>query len=170
MSTLTTLSSRRTALVLAVSAPLAVAACDRDLPPATPTPSSTSSSTPLSSTASSRDVDLVGSAREAALHLVSSAEAVTVEHPGLAAELAPWLALHVAHLSVLDGAEDRGIEAEDTQAEVPAPRAAAARRRFLDQEGALAGTLADSAGQADSGDLARALASMSAAVAQRLVG
>ena len=59
--------------------------------------------------------------------------------------------------------QDQGLEAA-----LPADTPAMARTQVSGAEGNLAATLADAARQAASGDLARALASMSAAIAQRV--
>ncbi len=107
----------------------------------------------------------MGTARESVLLMVASVGSVTTAHPRLGPDLAPWLDLHAAHLEVLDDGTPEPL----VEAPLPAPRAAVARQGLLSAEGALAGTLADAARQAASGDLARALASMSAAVTQRLV-
>lgn len=150
-------TSRRTAIALALSAPLALAACELDPPSAVPTETPTAAPLP--------DADVVASARTAILLVVASIEAAGARHPRLAAGLDPWLSLHAAHLAVLDD----GSEASEVEGEIPASRPGAARDRIVALEGSLAGTLADAARQAASGDLARALASMSAAVIQRVM-
>ena len=107
----------------------------------------------------------MAAARKAILLMVATVEATTAAHPRLRAGLGPWLDLHGAHLAVLDdGAEDQAVEPAPIE-----PRAPAARQAVVSAEGALAGSLADSAGRAASGDLARALASMSAGILQRLL-
>lgn len=150
-------TSRRTALALALSAPLALAACDLDPPSAVPTETPTAEPLP--------DAEVVTSARTSILLMVASLEAASARHPQLAAGLDPWLSLHAAHLAAL---EDGSDESEVT-GEIPAGRPAVVRDRIIALEGSLAGTLADAARQAASGDLARALASMSAAVTQRVI-
>lgn len=150
-------TSRRTAIALALSAPLALSACEFDPPSAVPTEAPTAQPLP--------DADVVASARRAIRVMVASVEAASARHPALAAGLDPWLSLHAAHLAAL---EDGSDESEVT-GETPAGRPAIVRDRIVALEGALAGTLADAARQAASGDLARALASMSAAVTQRVV-
>ena len=157
MSTPRALTSRRTALALVLSAPLALAACDLDPPSAAPSESPTTPSSP--------DAEVVASARQAILLTVALLEVVSERHRALRAGIEPLLDLHSAHLEVLDdGAED-----QDPEAVLPADTPAMARTQVSGAEGHLAATLADAARQASSGDLARALASMSAAVAQRVV-
>jgi hypothetical protein len=150
-------TSRRTALALALSTPLAMAACDLDPPSAAPSESPTTPPPP--------DTEVVASARKAILLTVALLEVVSTQHRPLRADIRPLLDLHAAHLEVLDdGSEDQSLETE-----LPADTPAMARTQVLGAEGDLAVTLADAARQAASGDLARALASMSAAVAQRVV-
>ena len=69
------------------------------------------------------------------------------------------IALHTAHLKALDAADKNGSASSLGAGSVMAQIAA--------RERALATLLASKAGVAQSGDLARLLASMSAAVAQR---
>lgn len=150
-------TSRRTAIALALSAPLVLAACELDPPSAVPTEGPTAEPLP--------DAEVVASARKSILLMVASVEAASARHPQLVAGLEPWLSLHAAHLAVLDD----GSEDAEVAGETPASRPAIARDRIVALEGSLAGTLADAARQAASGDLARALASMSAAVTQRVI-
>jgi hypothetical protein len=149
-------TSRRTAIALALSAPLALAACEFDPPSAVPTETPTTEPLP--------DADVAASARGQIVQMVATVEATIEAHPRLRRELAPWLDLHSAHLAVLDVGDD-----QTATAATPPPTAAAARQIVIGAEGALAARLADSARQAASGDLARALASMSAAVTQRVI-
>jgi hypothetical protein len=150
-------TSRRTALTLALSAPLALAACDLDPPSAAPSQSPTTPPLP--------DTEVVASARKAILLTVALLEVVSVQHRSLRARIRPLLDLHAAHLEVLDdGSEDQSPEPA-----LPADTPAMARTQVSGAESNLAVTLADASRQAASGDLARALASMSAAVAQRAV-
>lgn len=152
-------TSRRTAIALAVSTPLALAACDLDPPSATPSTAPTTAP-PVP------DADVVASARKAILLVVASVEATVAAHPRLGRELTPWLDLHATHLALLD--EDEDGEEQTVEPALPAPRPEAARRAIVGAEGGLATSLADAATRAASGDLARALASMSAAVTQRV--
>lgn len=157
MPTLRVLTSRRATIALVVAAPLGLSACELD-PPAT-TPPEAPSPPPVP------DVEVVASARRTILQMVSSLEVVRLAEPRLRAELKPWLALHAAHLEMLDdGAVDEPLEDPG-----PAGDGPRARQRLLAQEALVASALADGARRAASGDLARALASMSAAVRQRLV-
>jgi hypothetical protein len=150
-------ASRRTALALALSAPLVLVACDLDPPTAEPSESPTVPAPP--------DAEVVASSRQAILLTVALLEAVSARHRRLRADIRPLLRLHAAHLEVLDdGSED---EAEEPA--LPADTALMARTQVSDAESSLAAALADAARQAASGDLARALASMSAAVTQRVV-
>ncbi|MEO5664850.1 MAG: hypothetical protein ABIR39_16395 [Nocardioides sp.] len=149
-------TSRRTAIALALSAPLALSACEFDPPSAVPTEAPTTEPLP--------DADVAGVARAQIVQMVATIEATIEAHPRLRRELTPWLDLHDAHLTVLDVGDD-----QTATAAIPPPTGAAARQIVLGAEGALASRLADTARQAASGDLARALASMSAAVTQRVI-
>ena len=94
--------------------------------------------------------------------------AIGQRHAGLRRQLRPWLALHRTHLGALD-AEPADDPADGTAA-VPAPtRPAAALAEVRGSEAALQRALVEDAVAASSGELAQLLASMSAAVAQRLV-
>lgn len=156
MSSLRVHTSRRTALALALSAPLALAACDLDPPTAAPSPSPSAAPLP--------DAEVVASARTAILLTVALLEAVSGRHKPLRADVRPLLGMHRAHLAVLDdGSEDQAVASAS-----PADTPSVARTQVSDAETGLAVTLADAARQAASGDLARALASMSAGVLQRV--
>lgn len=149
-------TSRRTAITLALLAPMAFAACDLDPPSAAPTEEPTAEPLP--------DAEVVGFARGQIVLMVATIEATVEAHPRLRRELTPWLDLHSAHLTVLDVGDD-----QTATPAIPPSTAAAARQIVIGAEGALAARLTDSARQAASGDLARALASMSAAVTQRVI-
>lgn len=156
MSTPRVQTSRRTAIALALSAPLALAACDLDLPTATPPEPPTAAPLP--------DAEVVATARMAILRTIGLLEAASALHRPLRSEIRALLAMHTAHLAALeDGSEDRALDAD-----VPESTPALARAQVSSAEGSLAEILADTARQAASGDLARALASMSAAVTQRV--
>lgn len=100
----------------------------------------------------------------AEVHRVRDLVARTGEtHIGLAGALAPLLALHDAHLALLD------TTPPEAAPPVVAPRSAVALERVRAAETTLQARLAELAGGATSGPFARALASMSAAVAQHLV-
>ena len=108
---------------------------------------------------------MVASARTSIRLTVALLDAVSARHRRLRAEISPLLDLHAAHLEVLDdGAEDEAVAAG-----LSAPTPAMARTQVADAENSLAGTLRDAARRASSGELARALASMSAAVSQRVI-
>lgn len=82
-------------------------------------------------------------------------------HRGLAAAMAPLIALHTAHLELLPAVEvlPRGTGS---------PTSTRAWARLQRGEARLQQQLAELAGSATSGPFARALASMSAAIAQHL--
>ncbi|VXB75411.1 conserved exported hypothetical protein [Nocardioides sp. AX2bis] len=108
------------------------------------------------------DADLVGTAREA---LAAAATLVTVAQrsvPSLRGVLAPLLALHEAHAEALGQPLDLP---RATRRAAPADPLLALVR---DREEQLRIRLADLSVAADSGALARLLASMSAGLAQRL--
>ena len=93
--------------------------------------------------------------------------AIGQRHAGLRRQLRPWLALHRAHLAELDADP---ADAADGTAAAPAPTPrAAALAEVRGSEAALQRALVQDAVAATSGELAQLLASMSAAVAQRLV-
>lgn len=150
-------TSRRTAIALALSAPLALAACDLDPPSSQPTKSATADPLP--------DEAVVGAARKSILLTVATIEAVNARHRSLRVENAPLLALHATHLAVLGEADTD----ETVEGEIPQNTPALARKQVASTENGLAGTLVGTAGEAASGDLARVLASMAAAVTQRVV-
>ena len=159
MSTSRVLTSRRTTISLVLGTPLALAACELD-PPAAPVPAAGSPDPEPAP-----DTEVAAAARKSILLMVASLEAATVTHPRLGPGLRPWLALHAAHLEVLeDGSAEDDVDVAPVVDNLPV-----VRRRLLAEEAALATRLADGARQAASGALARALASMSAAVRQRLV-
>lgn len=148
-------TSRRTAIALALSAPLALAACDIDPPSAVPTATPTAEPLP--------DAEVVASARKTILLAVAQVEAVDARHPTLRAANAPLLAMHAAHLAVLGDSEDQAVEAPYVDITLRG-----ARIQVATAENAVADALVGAAGQAASGDLARALASMAAAITQRV--
>ena len=156
MSTPRVQTSRRTAIALALSAPLALAACDLDPPSAVPSEPATAAPLP--------DAEIVAAAGKWILLTIALLEAVRARHRPLREDIRPLLAMHLAHLEVLERPSDESVEA-DLVAETPA----LARAQISSAEGRLAASLADTARQAASGDLARALASMSAGVTQRVI-
>jgi hypothetical protein len=101
--------------------------------------------------------EVVGQLSTALALLLSSRKA-----PGLRQQLSPIVRAHRSHLEALDG---------DLPAEPPAgppPDAAAALQAVRRSERALQAALADAAGRAESGALARLLASISASATQHL--
>ncbi len=151
----------------AVAAGLVAAGCDLSgsAGPGTETPSPTASGFPgpSSTPAPDPDVELVARVRSEVAGAAALVTAAGAGRPALARELAPLARLHRRHLEALPG--------DDQEAPSAAVRgdATAARRRVRDREAGLQGALADAAMAASSGPLAALLASMSAAVAQRLV-
>ena len=89
---------------------------------------------------------------------------VAARHPGLAGPLADVTLMHQAHADLLAEAGEASAEA----APQPVPgRSPAALALVLTEERKLQAALVEAAGGAASGTFARALASMSAAVAQQ---
>jgi hypothetical protein len=118
-----------------------------------------------------RDADeaLLGAVRRQVAARSVLAEQTATAHVGLATALAPVIAAHQAHAKVL------GAEVPASGTPVPAdtplavlPDANQALAQIRTQEAALQTELADAAGRAASGPLARTLASMAAAVAMHL--
>lgn len=85
--------------------------------------------------------------------------------PRLRRDLQSFARMHRAHLAVLEAPDDRSIPAPD-RGDTPIE----ARERVRTAEQALQRTLADAAVAAQSGALARLLASTSASVSQHLAG
>lgn len=109
------------------------------------------------------DAGLVAEARAALASQVASLAGIVERHRGLSGLVQPLRLAHTAHLEVLGGAAPSG-EVAVTKDRSSAAAVARVRR----EEAALQKTLADLAGRATSGQLARALASMSASIAQHL--
>ena len=108
------------------------------------------------------DEALINEAAAAVAAQLALVQSVSDENLGLAGALAPILAAHVAHASLL-----APTDPVETGAATPvgeSARAALARVRRREMQAELAGFAAE----AVSGTLARALASMSASVAQHL--
>lgn len=95
---------------------------------------------------------------------------VSRAHPGAAAALTGLVAAHQAHLRLLPAVEPGATASPTPGATTPpsAPTSRAALARARAEETALQAQLATLAGSAVSGPLARALASMSASIAQFL--
>lgn len=153
--------SRRAALT-GVVAGLAASGCELEAGVPAPAPASpdaaTGSSTPPPEDPDAALVEGVRDEIGAALALVTAA----ARRPALREEMAAWRRLHRLHLEEVPG------ESAPGPSEPVTGSAAGLRRRVVRQESRLQRTLADAAVTAESGPLAALLASMSAAVAQRL--
>ena len=110
------------------------------------------------------DADLVKTATEAIGRVADGLTAVAFQHVGLAAALEPLTTMHDAHLQLLTPNPASAALAPIASDE--SSRAALTRVRR--DEARLQIQLADLATSAVSGTLARALASMSASIAQHL--
>lgn len=151
-------TTRRTALALALVGPLAVTGCDLDPPQSAPTPTPTTPPVP--------DAELLDEVHVSIVSTLAFLSATTARHPALAGPNARWQAVHRAHLGVLDLDVERDVP-ESKVRRVPARRGGAATEVDA-AEAELSTALRDAAGLASSGDLARALASMGAGLYQRL--
>ncbi len=110
------------------------------------------------------DTDVAATALAATTHVAGLVARVAARHRGLAGALADVTLMHQAHADLLAEAGEPSGEA----APQPVPgRSATALALVLSEERELQQTLAEAAGGAASGTFARALASMSAAVAQQ---
>jgi hypothetical protein len=136
------------------------AGCDtgNDLAPPSGGPTPSTSATTHEQTPDETLVDDVLDDLAAAVDVVVAARAFRA----LRQSLAPLLRAHRAHVDVLEGEIDAGSDAE---APANADAALLAVRR---SERALQASLVDAAQRAESGALARLLASMSASVTQHL--
>jgi hypothetical protein len=110
------------------------------------------------------DKALVEQAAAAIAHQVALLESASREHVGLAGALAAVLAAHNAHFRVLAPAEPIKVATIHEVGETARAALARVRRREVVLQAELAGFAA----YAVSGTLARALASMSASIAQHL--
>jgi hypothetical protein len=155
--------SRRTAIGATLAGTLvapALAGCTGEAPAGEPTPG------PVTEPEPDADVVLLGSVL-AALDGAAALVAATAErHPGLGSRLEPLEDVHARHRAVLDEAAEveQGASAGPDVPGRPAPALDRVRRA----EGRLVGTLGRATGAAQSGDLARALASMTASLTQHL--
>jgi hypothetical protein len=145
--------SRRTALGAALGGVVALSGCDLELADLDPRSEPTPAGAPTAS-APPADADTTLVADVVAEIGAALALADAVRRPYRKA-YRPLARLHRAHLDLLDGEPP----------EPGAPTTAAAARAREEQ---LQVSLAEAAGRAGSGELARVLASMSAAVAQQL--
>ena len=151
-------ATRRTALAGALGGALSVAGCDADDPGSAPSP------TPEDTTPTSEDPDLelVDEVVAELDALIAFTEAAAVARPAIGPLPSAFARLHRAHRDVLSD--------DESDATPPAIRgtASAVLRQVTSRERDAQQRLADWAVAAESGPLARLLASMSAAVAQRL--
>ena len=143
-------TSRRTALGGALAGLVAVTGCDDD-PRWGTAPRGEPSAPPAD--ADAELVDRVGAHIATAWAAVSSARR---QSPELRRSLRPLQRLHEAHLAVLDAGKDLESRSQQVVREVRAAETTLQRQ------------LTDAAVRAESGALAKVLASMAAAVAQQL--
>ncbi len=115
------------------------------------------------------DLMLVDEARVELLDVLALLRRTSDRHPELASSLTSLVTLHEAHESLL-AESARGAAAPAAPADPLPQRPALALEVVRRREAALQSEFAVLAGRADSGPLARLLASMSAATAQHLVG
>jgi hypothetical protein len=164
--------SRRTAVGAALAGTLAgsglVTGCSLD-PPDADSPAGSTDGSPDASAAEPEpdaDVALLASVLAALDGTAALAAATLARHSRLDATLQPLVDVHALHRAVL------GEAAEVDQDAAPAPvvpaRAAVALDRVRRAETRLAGTLREATVTAQSGDFARALASMTASLSQHL--
>ncbi|KRF36377.1 hypothetical protein ASG94_02640 [Nocardioides sp. Soil805] len=112
------------------------------------------------------DVLLLGTVLAALDDTVALVTATLARHPRLAGDLQPLVDVHAAHRAVLDEAAD--VEQDTTDVPTVPGRQELALDRVRRAETRLAGALRAATGTAQSGDFARALASMAASVTQHL--
>jgi hypothetical protein len=156
--------SRRTAVGAALAGTLAgsglVTGCTPDAPTADPAGGTPTEAEP------DADVVLLGTVLAALDATAALVSATSVRHPRLASVLQPLLDVHAAHRAVLDEAAE--VDQDDADAPAVAPRPDPALDRARRAEARLVGTLRDATATAQSGDFARALASMVASLSQHL--
>ena len=151
--------SRRTTLVGALAGLLAVTGCDvEDLDPRGDEDDSTAPPTEASTDA---DAALVDRARTRITSADTVLEELVRQHPRLRRELRPLRQLHAAHAEVLGGFMERAT----ISGPFDLPQARTLVRRT---ETELQRHLTLAAVRAESGSLAKAMASMAAGIAQRL--
>jgi len=150
----------------AVAAGLVAAGCDLSgsSDPGAGTTSPTAAGTPEPTATPTTDPDeaVVARVRTEVAGAAALVSAAGTGRPALARELAPLARLHRRHLQALPGDE------AETPTEQVRGDASAVLRRVRARETGLQTALAEAAVEASSGPLAALLASMSAAVAQRL--
>lgn len=153
--------SRRTTLGAALAVPLAVGACDID--PLADEPHDRDR--PDESTATvGADLGLITAVLQQ-IDATMSVVASVAAHPATADLARRLTSLHEAQADVLGRAHPADVASSTPDAPDPAARP---RRRVLTSERQLERLLVRSAVDADSGDLARVLASAAAAIAQEL--
>lgn len=151
-------ATRRTALAGALGGVLVVAGCDADDPASTPSPTAeTTTQTP-----DDPDEALVDEVVAELDALIAFNEAAAAARPAIGPWPTAFATLHRAHREVLS---DEGFSATAPQIR---GNARAVGRQVTSREQAAQRQLADWSVAAESGPLARLLASMSAAVAQQL--
>lgn len=156
--------SRRTAvggaLAAALAGPALATGCTLDPPAPEPSPDAPTEPEP------DADLVLVGTVLGAIDGAAALLAATTERHPRLAAGLQPLVDAHTAHRGVLDGAAE--VEPDVPSTPTVPGRPPVALDRVLRTETRLVGTLREATGAAQSGDLARVLASMAASLTQHL--
>ena len=154
-------ATRRTALTASGIAALALVGCTADGQAASSTPGGSTSSTASQGAAPQPDQLAVDRATELSRLLLAEAEAAT---PGIDPG-GSFAALHSAHLAALERASGGSYSGapSPTPTGPPATRARLRRRELAAQR-----ELAHLAAEAESGALARLLASMSAGIAAHL--
>lgn len=162
-------ASRRAVLAGAGVVVLAGGLTGCDLPGPSGT---TSSDAPPGTSADHPDDDLVSGAVADSEELLALTLAVAAAHPALGGTTEAWAECHRSHLQVL-----RVDSPGETPSATPAPSVSPpgvptspgrALRQLLSRERTHAATLAEAAATAESGALARLLASMSAGVQMHL--
>lgn len=156
--------SRRTAvggtLAAVLVGPALATGCTPDPPSPAPAPGAPTEPEP------DADVVLLGTVLGAIDGAAALLAATADRHPRLAAGLQPLVDAHAAHRGVLDGAAE--VEPEVAATPTVPGRPPVAIDRVRRTETRLVDTLREATGAAQSGDLARALASMAASVTQHL--
>jgi hypothetical protein len=153
--------------VLGLAATFLASGCDTgdDIGDGSPSPSASASGSATTSTAAEPEqtpdqalVDEVDARLAAALAVLLQSR----KAPGLARALRPLIQAHRRHVAVLEG--DAGPTAPPGPAQQPGP----ALKAVVGSERGLRDALVDAAGRAESGALAKLLASMAASTAQHL--
>lgn len=156
--------SRRTAvgatLAGMLAGPVLLAGCTLDPPADDPAPGPPTEPEP------DADVELLGTVLSDLDDTAALVTAAAARHPRLASGLQPLADVHAIHRAVLDGAAEVAQDEAGTPAVPGRPTVALARVRRA--EARLVGTLREATGAAQSGDFARALASMAASLTQHL--